>query len=265
VRARLGGSHAAHQPIQQDRALFPRACGSADDAGRASDRARRRHAQLRGVVDARRVDPVRDPADHGAPVPGRDPRAGGVWHQRAAKHPAAPRVVGVQSSEARAPGTRDLVLAAHLALLAMDSLVVRPHGVDARAAAARDPDDRHDRHHADRRLVRAQLDSERAGHSVSGLRVQETNGRVRLSVRVQPRAARSEIAGVHDDALKVRLTSPPVEGAANDALVKFLAETFAVARRAVRILAGEHSRSKIVEIEGITARAVHNIVEHAAH
>lgn len=100
---------------------------------------------------------------------------------------------------------------------------------------------------------------------MSGLRVQETNGRVRLSVRVQPRAARSEIAGVHDDALKVRLTSPPVEGAANDALVKFLAETFAVARRAVRILAGEHSRSKIVEIEGITARAVHNIVEHAAH
>ena len=100
---------------------------------------------------------------------------------------------------------------------------------------------------------------------MSGLRVQETNGRVRLSVRVQPRAARTEIAGIHGDALKVRLTSPPVEGAANEALLKFLAETFAIGRRAVRILAGEHSRSKIVEIEGITARAVHDIVEHAAH
>ena len=99
----------------------------------------------------------------------------------------------------------------------------------------------------------------------SGLRVQEVNGRVRLGVHVQPRAARSEIAGLHGDALKVRLTSPPVDGAANEALVKFLAETFAVARRAVRILAGEHSRSKIVEVEGITARAVHDIVEHAAH
>ena len=99
----------------------------------------------------------------------------------------------------------------------------------------------------------------------SGLRVQEVNGRVRLGVHVQPRAARSEIAGLHGDALKVRHTSPPVDGAANEALVKFLAETFAVARRAVRILAGEHSRSKIVEVEGITARAVHDIVEHAAH
>ena len=101
--------------------------------------------------------------------------------------------------------------------------------------------------------------------SGSGLRVEESDGRVRLSVRVQPRAARSEIAGVHGEALKVRLTSPPVEGAANEALVKFLAETFAVGRRAVRILAGENSRSKLVEIEGVTARAVHDIVEHAAH
>lgn len=100
---------------------------------------------------------------------------------------------------------------------------------------------------------------------MSELRVVEANGRVRLGVHVQPRAARSEIVGVHGDALKVRLTSPPVEGAANEALVKFLADTFAVGRRAVRIVAGEHSRSKIVEIEGITARAIHHIVEHAAH
>ena len=54
---------------------------------------------------------------------------------------------------------------------------------------------------------------------MSELRVQEGNGRVRLGVHVQPRAARSEIVGVHGDALKVRLTSPPVEGAANEALV----------------------------------------------
>ena len=99
---------------------------------------------------------------------------------------------------------------------------------------------------------------------MSGLRVAEVNGRVGLSVHVQPKAARTEIVGLHGDALKIRLTSPPVGGAANDALVKFLAETFAVARGAVRILAGEHSRSKIVEIEGITARALHEIVD-AAH
>ncbi|HVX40936.1 MAG TPA: DUF167 domain-containing protein [Gemmatimonadaceae bacterium] len=90
------------------------------------------------------------------------------------------------------------------------------------------------------------------------LRVSRVNGRVRFAVHVQPRASRSEVAGVHGDALKVRLTSPPVDGAANEALVEFLAALFAVGRRDVRILAGETSRSKVVEIDGITERAVHD-------
>jgi uncharacterized protein (TIGR00251 family) len=95
---------------------------------------------------------------------------------------------------------------------------------------------------------------------VSTLDVRERNGRVRFSVRVQPRASKDEIAGIHGDALRIRLSAPPVEGAANEALVKFLAELFAVARRDVRIVAGESSRSKIVEIEGITEGAVHEVV-----
>jgi uncharacterized protein len=93
------------------------------------------------------------------------------------------------------------------------------------------------------------------------LRVQEANGRVRLSVRVQPRASRSEVAGIHGDALKIRLSAPPVDGAANAALIEFLADTFAVGRRSVRILAGESSRSKVVEIDGITERVVRDLVE----
>jgi uncharacterized protein (TIGR00251 family) len=99
---------------------------------------------------------------------------------------------------------------------------------------------------------------------VTTLRVREVDGRVRFSVRVQPRASRNEVAGVHGDALKVRLTAPPVDGAANDELLKFLAHVFAVGRRDVRILAGETSRSKIVEIEGITERTVHDVAEHTA-
>jgi uncharacterized protein (TIGR00251 family) len=83
-------------------------------------------------------------------------------------------------------------------------------------------------------------------------------------VRVQPRASRSEIAGVYGDALKVRLSAPPVDGAANVALIEFLADVFAVGRRDVRILAGETSRSKIVEVEGITERTVHDVAERAA-
>lgn len=88
------------------------------------------------------------------------------------------------------------------------------------------------------------------------LRVSTVNGRVRFPVHVQPRASRSEIAGIHGDALKVRLSAPPVDGAANDALIEFLAELFAVGRRSVRILAGDTSRSKVVEIEGVTEHAV---------
>jgi uncharacterized protein (TIGR00251 family) len=99
---------------------------------------------------------------------------------------------------------------------------------------------------------------------VTSLRVTEANGRVRFSVRVQPRASRSEVAGIHGDALKVRLAAPPVDGAANAALIEFLADIFAVGRRYVRILAGETSRSKIVEIEGITERAVHDVAERTA-
>ena len=93
------------------------------------------------------------------------------------------------------------------------------------------------------------------------LRVTERNGRVRFSVHIQPRASTNEIAGVHGDALKIRIAAPPIDGAANDALTKFLSDLFAVARRDVRIIAGETSRSKIVEVDGITERAVRQLVD----
>ncbi|MFI5278974.1 MAG: DUF167 domain-containing protein [Gemmatimonadales bacterium] len=75
----------------------------------------------------------------------------------------------------------------------------------------------------------------------------------RLIVHVQPRAKKSEVAGRHGDAIKVRLQAPPVDGAANEELVRFLAETLGVARRAVTIVGGFTSRRKTVEIEGLGA------------
>jgi uncharacterized protein len=96
------------------------------------------------------------------------------------------------------------------------------------------------------------------------VRVTSVGGRVRFSVRVQPRASNNQIAGVHGDALKVRLTAPPVDGAANAELIDYLADVFVVKRQAVRILGGESSRSKIVEIDGITERAVHDVASGAA-
>lgn len=74
---------------------------------------------------------------------------------------------------------------------------------------------------------------------------------VRFTVRVQPRASRNEVAGSHGDAIKIRLTAPPVEGAANAALVAFLSRTLGVPKSSVRIARGERSRTKVVEVIGI--------------
>lgn len=73
---------------------------------------------------------------------------------------------------------------------------------------------------------------------------------MRLQVRVQPRAARNRIVGWHGDALKIQVYAPPAKGAANAAVIELLAETLAVPRRAIRIVNGATSRSKIVEIHG---------------
>jgi uncharacterized protein len=74
---------------------------------------------------------------------------------------------------------------------------------------------------------------------------------IQLQLRVQPRASRTELAGIHGDALRVRLAAPPVEGAANQALIRLLANLLSVPRSAVQVIAGEKSRSKIVKVSGI--------------
>lgn len=75
-------------------------------------------------------------------------------------------------------------------------------------------------------------------------------GTLLLSVHVQPGARRTEVAGLHGNALKIRLAAPPVEGRANAALVEFLAERFSVPERQVTLIRGQKSREKVVEITG---------------
>ena len=74
-----------------------------------------------------------------------------------------------------------------------------------------------------------------------------------LHVHVQPRASRTEVRGMHDGAVKVRLRAPPVDGAANDELVRFLAERLGVARRDITIVAGATGRRKTVRVTGTPA------------
>jgi uncharacterized protein len=86
-------------------------------------------------------------------------------------------------------------------------------------------------------------------------------GTVRFQVRVQPRASRNEIAGAHAGALRVRLHAPPVDGAANEALVDFIAERLEIARRNVRIVAGATSRTKTVEVAGVASSDVERLID----
>lgn len=86
--------------------------------------------------------------------------------------------------------------------------------------------------------------------------IEKTADGVRFAVKVQPRASTSELAGSFGDAVKVRLQAPPVDGAANEALIAFLADSLGVGRRDVRIVHGEHSRLKAIEVHGMTVEAV---------
>jgi uncharacterized protein len=78
----------------------------------------------------------------------------------------------------------------------------------------------------------------------------------RVAVHVQPRARRTEAAGMHGDAVKVRLAAPPVDGAANEELIRFVAERLGVPRSAVRIAAGSASRRKVIAVDGMGSDAV---------
>ncbi len=88
------------------------------------------------------------------------------------------------------------------------------------------------------------------------VRIEARGGHVLFEVRVQPRASRSEVAGTHGEAIKVRVAAPPVEGAANAELVAFLAKQLGVSKSAVKIVRGEQGRRKVVEVEGISQARV---------
>jgi uncharacterized protein (TIGR00251 family) len=91
------------------------------------------------------------------------------------------------------------------------------------------------------------------------VQITEKDGTISFSVRLQPRASRDEIAGEHQDALKIRLTAPPVDDRANEALRKLLAARLKVPLAAVRIASGERSRTKRVEVRGVTAAMIRSL------
>jgi uncharacterized protein len=79
---------------------------------------------------------------------------------------------------------------------------------------------------------------------------------ITLNVRVISRARKTECAGFRDDVLVIRVAAPPLEGAANDALVEFFSSSFRVPRRAVHIVGGERARHKRITIEGVSPEQI---------
>ncbi len=91
-----------------------------------------------------------------------------------------------------------------------------------------------------------------AGDSI----VSEVSDGVRINISVQPRAARSGLAGVHEGRLKVRIAAPPVDGEANEELTRFLARLFEVPRSAVTIVQGHRGKRKQVHLTGVSLESV---------
>src|SRR5690242_19432089 len=83
--------------------------------------------------------------------------------------------------------------------------------------------------------------------------VHEKDGAVTFRVGVQPRASRDEAAGEHDGAIKLRITAPPVDGKANEAIRRLIARLVGVSQSAVEIVSGQSSRDKLIRVHGVTA------------
>lgn len=97
----------------------------------------------------------------------------------------------------------------------------------------------------------------------AGWLVQEGSGDLVLRLHVQPGAARTAVAGLHGQALKIRLAAPPVDGRANDALVAFLAKRLGIAKARVELVGGAASREKRVRIRGVSGAEVSRILAAA--
>jgi uncharacterized protein (TIGR00251 family) len=89
--------------------------------------------------------------------------------------------------------------------------------------------------------------------------VGETENGVVFNIRVIPRASRCELVGVQGDALKIRITAPPVEGAANKECIRFLSDMLGVKKSQIKIIAGHRSKNKKVSISGIKRRDIEGV------
>jgi hypothetical protein len=90
--------------------------------------------------------------------------------------------------------------------------------------------------------------------------IKETADGVILQVHVVPRSAKSEVAGVQGDALKLRIAAPPVEGQANKECIRFLSDILGIRKKQVIIVGGSKSKNKTIAIEGIRKKDIEALI-----
>ena len=90
------------------------------------------------------------------------------------------------------------------------------------------------------------------------LKINPYESGIRFSAVIQPRSSQNEVSGIHNHSLKIRLTSPPVDGAANKTCINFLSKWLEVNRSRIRIVAGLTNKNKIIEIDGMTESIFRN-------
>jgi len=91
--------------------------------------------------------------------------------------------------------------------------------------------------------------------------ISEEGDSVILNMRIQPRSAKNEVIGIHGNALKIRLTSPPVEGKANEQCISFVANLFHVNRSSIELVSGKKGRDKRIRISGFTKEQIITFLE----
>jgi uncharacterized protein len=96
----------------------------------------------------------------------------------------------------------------------------------------------------------------------SSRKQKQTDVSATLSVRIQPRSSKNGVTRMEDGSLKIRLTAPPVDGAANEALVKFLSDTLSISKSQVEIVSGHTSREKRIKISGMDEDDVNRLLNN---
>jgi len=93
------------------------------------------------------------------------------------------------------------------------------------------------------------------------MRIKPCENGIRFSAIIQPRSSKNEVTGVYNDALKIRLTSPPVDGEANKACMRFFAKWLGVSPSKVNIVQGLSSKNKTIEVADLTEKQFHEILK----